>query len=318
MMFYFAPMDGITEYTFRNIYNRHFPGIDKFFAPFIQPNDKPLIVPKEFIEINPENNKNINMVPQILTCDSDGFIKVGKQLAEYGYKEINLNAGCPSKVIVSKGKGSGLLKDIYKLEKFLDGIFSYDWNIDISVKTRLGIDEYDDFFDILEVYSKFPISELIVHPRYRNDFYNGNPRNDEFDKISQFDAFINGKIKICYNGNIFSKKDINQIFTKYRYISNIMIGRGLLSNPALVREIKGGMAMSCSEFIDYHNDLFYEYSLICNNERILLFRMKELWQYWKNIIDDENNIYDSIKTSNDINEYLTQVTKLFDFIKIKS
>ena len=311
-------MDGITEYTFRNVFNRHFPEIDKYYAPFIQPNDKPLIVPKEEIEIIPENNEGINLVPQVLTCDADGFIRIGRRLEEYGYGEINLNAGCPSKVIVSKGKGSGMLADTYKLDRFLDAVFTHDWKADISIKTRLGMDETDDFYEILEVYKKYPISELIIHPRYRSDFYNGIPRYEFFELVSEFDEFTDGRIKVCYNGNIFSKEDADEISVRYPYISNIMLGRGLLANPALVREIKGGDRLNRTEFIAYHNDLYAEFGKVVKNERILLFKMKELWQYWRNIVDVSEGILDMIKTANDIAEYKHRVGILFEQFQIKT
>ena len=318
MKYYFAPMDGITDYIYRKLVWKHFPYWDKLYAPFIQPNDKPVIVPKEEFEIHPDNNVDIPMVPQVLTSSSEGFVKVGKILCDYGYKEINLNIGCPAKIIVSKGKGAGMLKDVYDLERFFDEIFRYDWNIDITVKTRLGLTENADYSEIVAVFSKYPIKELIVHPRFRSDFYNGMPRLEEFEKT--YEVISKNKacnINICYNGNINSIMDLEYICDKYPYINSVMMGRGALSNPALIRKIKGGEDLSLDEFKSFHDDILEAYRSLGFNDKVLMYKMKEMWNYWSNSIELEQDLLKSLRLAGNEKEYIQIMNKVYDCWKIK-
>ncbi|MBQ9936222.1 MAG: tRNA-dihydrouridine synthase family protein [Lachnospiraceae bacterium] len=311
MNYYFAPMEGITDYLYRQIVWRHFPFADKLYAPFIQPNEKPVIVPKEYNEICPENNHGIPMVPQILTRDAEGFIRVGEILESMGYDEINLNLGCPVRLIVSKGKGAGMLADTDYLDEFLDTIFTHNWKCKITVKTRLGLTDNADFNDLLEVYKKYPIHELTIHPRYKSDFYSGEPRLDEFSKVFESP---NTSTKICYNGNINSTSDRDQIICHYPNISSIMCGRGALANPALFRQLKGGKAMSKVEFIDFHNDVYETYKATVAKEKHFLHKMQEMWTYWNQYLQFEMEIIKKIRGVSSVSEYTSVINQLFDSI----
>ncbi len=328
MNYYLAPMEGITDYLYRKIVWKHFPYADKLYAPFIQPNEKPVIVPKEYNEICPDNNKGIPMVPQILTCDAMGFIRVGEILEDMGYKEINLNLGCPVRLIVSKGKGAGMLADLDSLDEFLDTIFSHHWTAKITVKTRLGLTDNADFEDLLRVYAKYPIDELTVHPRYRSDFYSGEPRLEEFQKIfkttnpeaTSISSLHNANIlhnqttKICYNGNINSVADRDVIIEKFPHISSIMCGRGALANPGLFRELKGGEAMSKEEFISFHNDIYDTYMDSVAKEKHFLHKMQEMWTYWNQHFNLDIELMKKLRGVSSISEYTSVVSNLFDYI----
>ncbi len=313
MNYYFAPMEGITDYLYRQIVWRHFPYAEKLYAPFIQPNDKPVIVPKEYNEICPENNQGIPMVPQILTRDAVGFIRVGEILEAMGYDEINLNLGCPVKLIVSKGKGSGMLADTDYLDKFLDTIFNHNWKCKITVKTRLGLTDNADFSDLLEVYSKYPIYELTIHPRYRSDFYSGEPRLNEFGKVFSYTNH-KGPMKICYNGNINSIADRDALLDQYPQISSIMCGRGALANPALFRELKGGNAMTKEEFILFHKDVYDTYMDTVAKEKHFLHKMQEMWTYWNQYLYLELDIMKKIRGVSSISEYTSVINNIFDSV----
>lgn len=318
MNYYFAPMDGITDYLYRQIVWRHFPYADKLYAPFIQPNDKPVIVPKEYNEICMENNKGIPMVPQILTRDALGFVRVGEILEDLGYDEINLNLGCPARLIVSKGKGSGMLADLDALDEFLDAIFKHSWTAKITVKTRLGLTDNADFEDLLKLYSKYPIYELTIHPRFRSDFYSGDPRLDEFSKVkSVMDScshFGLHNTNICYNGNINSISDRDLIADKFPFISSIMCGRGALANPALFRELKGGAKITRQEFIVFHNDVYDTYKSTVAKERHFLHKMQEMWTYWNQHFGFESDAIKKLRGVSSISEYTSVINILFDSI----
>ena len=168
MKYYFAPMEGITGYIYRQVHHQFFPGIDKYFTPFLTPGSKKLMTPKELRDILPDNNEGYHLVPQILTNQAQDFIRLAEELREYGYEEVNLNLGCPSGTVTAKKKGSGFLEFPAQLEKFLDEVFE-NLDMKISVKTRIGKDEPEEFTELLRIYNRFPLEELIVHPRIQSD-----------------------------------------------------------------------------------------------------------------------------------------------------
>ena len=181
-MLYLAPLEGITGYIYRNAYQKYFGGIDRYFTPFIAPAKGKPFRHRELADVRPEHNTGIMVIPQILTNHSEGFIKAAKALTDMGYDEININMGCPSGTVVSKGKGSGMLADPTKLDHFLEEIFAADI-CKISVKTRLGMEFADEFPDILDVLMKYPFTEVIIHPRTREYMEISAPLPEYFEKI---------------------------------------------------------------------------------------------------------------------------------------
>lgn len=167
MEFYFAPLEGITTYIYRNAYSHAFGSADRFFTPFLVPGGKRGLSSKERGEILPQNNEGLHVVPQLLTRNAQDFLKGCRELADYGYQEVNLNLGCPSGTVTSKGRGAGFLADLRGLESFLDEVFA-NVQIEVSIKTRLGMEDISEWEDILALYNQYPLKELIVHPRLRH------------------------------------------------------------------------------------------------------------------------------------------------------
>lgn len=171
-----APMEGLTGAVYRKLHHRFFGGADAYYIPFVTPTVEPKFTDRQLRELAPEVNSGLPVVPQLLSNRSEDFIWAAKALGEMGYSEVNLNLGCPAGTVVGKGKGSGFLKDLYGLEKFLDEVFSADIPVPISIKTRLGWSDTAEFEDILKLYRKYPLSELIVHMRLKTDQYKGEAR----------------------------------------------------------------------------------------------------------------------------------------------
>ncbi len=308
MELYLAPMEGVTGYIYRNAYWRHFPDVDKVYAPFLQPNQKRVLAPKEERDILPENNPGIPLVPQVLTCSADGFKRAVHALEAYGYQEVNLNLGCPSGTVVSKGKGAGMLVDHEKLRQFFETVFSETYQARISVKTRLGMTPEEDYQELLQIFAAFPISELIVHPRYRSDFYKGQTRQSAFEETLHLGH------KVCYNGNIFTKEDYQSVMERYRQedaLTSIMLGRGLLANPALARVLKGETELTAAELRVLHDDVMNSYREHEFGERNTLFKMKELWNYWGTIFEDADRELKQIRKATHYRDYQVAVGRLF-------
>ena len=231
MNLYFAPLEGITNYIYRNTHAEVFGGTDSYYAPFITPSHNEKVNKKGLKDVLPENNV-ANVKVQVLTKDVSGFLKFAQKIEAAGFDEINLNLGCPYPTVVRKGKGSGFLQTPDELDNFLYEIYEKT-NIKISIKTRAGFQSSDELDSLMEIYNKYPISLLIIHPRAREDFYKGVPNMEAFER-----AYNTSKNKVCYNGNIYTKEDYDKIVEKFPDLESVMLGRGAVINPALFREIR--------------------------------------------------------------------------------
>lgn len=318
MKFYFAPLEGVTGYTYRNAFADIFGGIDKYYAPFVSPSVNDRLCGKEIKDLLPENNnQNINLIPQILTNKADYFIKAANQIMEFGYtKEININIGCPSGTVVAKNKGAGFLREPDMMDKFFEEIFDWKNNIlksdvDISVKTRIGVNCSEEFEEIMNVYNRYPISELIIHPRTRAQMYRDVPDKETF----QYAVNVSEN-PLCYNGDINTVEDYRKIVEMFD-IDSVMIGRGLIANPNLVSEIKGGETLNMNMLIDYHNRLYRDFEVIMKSEKHLLFKMKEFWNYISWNFEDEHKCAKLIRKSQNLYKYHQAVDEIFGTMKLK-
>lgn len=305
MKYYLAPMEGITGFIYRNSYEKFFGGIDKYFAPFVVPNSSKSLKTKELRDVLPENNKGINLVPQILTNDSEGFILTAKKLKDLGHNEINLNLGCPSGTVVGKKRGSGFLSHREELDKFLEEIFKID-NMKLSIKTRLGMDKPEEFYELIKIYNKYPMEELIIHPRTRQDFYGNKPNLEVFK-----DAISLSKNPVCYNGDIFTLEDHNKLVEEFKEVDKIMLGRGVLANPALMNEILNNEFMDKNVLKEFHDEIFSKYREVFNEDRNAMFRMKELWGYMIYMFSNNKKYAKKIKKAQKVVDYNQAVTSLF-------
>lgn len=302
MKIYFAPLEGITGYIFRNAFDQIYGHIDKYFAPFISPSSKCSMTARELKDLSPENNRGIDLVPQILACRSDLFIGAAKELKEMGYREINLNLGCPSGTVCSKGKGAGFLPETLQLQAFLDDIYSWSGaeGVKISIKTRLGFFVPEEFYDLVEIFNGFPVSELIVHPRIRSDFYKGEPRR-EFFKY----ALEHVTCPLVYNGNIFTREDYDELCSSFGTVLDpVMTGRGLVGDPSLADKLNG--RASETDFIKFrllHDTLYHGYQKVMSPDINVLYKMKELWSYWSCLFEDNSRDIKRIAKAKKCEEY---------------
>lgn len=297
MNIYAAPMEGITGYVYRRALNEVFGYYDKYFMPFISPNQKGHFSAKEKENLSPDNNAGMYAVPQILTRNADDFIETAKKIAESGYTEVNLNLGCPSRTVVTKGRGAGFLQYPEELKRFLDRIFAWSEReksrgsgCDISIKTRVGMECEEEFDPVLSIYGQLPYKELIVHPRLQADYYKYPVRPHMFKKV--YDSFISrGEdfSRLCYNGDIFTRADAEKMTGLFPGVVCVMIGRGMLSNPGLAREIKTGMKATAEELTKFHDRIYEDLREIMSGPVPTLFKMKELWFYMKDMFDERES-----------------------------
>ena len=232
-----GPFQGITDAPFRNVFKRHFDGIDKFYTPFftgIHKEEHAKNLQGE--EIDPRYNDTATLTPQILSTDAEEILRFAKQCKELGYKEINLNMGCPFPRVANKQRGCGMLPYPDKVETMLDRVFEGIGDVKFSVKCRLGYFKPEEIDDIIPVFNKFPLSELIIHPRIGKQLYKGEADVERFKALMpQINA------PLVYNGDIFSVDSFGRIREAVQPVNCFMLGRGLLANPFLAEEIKDSL-----------------------------------------------------------------------------
>lgn len=282
LTYYFAPLEGVTTYLYRNAHHDFFPGVDAYFAPFLTPKEKKPLSARERKDVLPEHNPNLQLVPQILTNQSEGFLRAAEALAELGYQSVNLNLGCPSGTVFSKGKGAGFLAFQPELERFLEEVYAH-CPISVSIKTRIGVDYEEEWEELLPIFNRFPIHQLIIHPRLRSDFYQNRPHMNVFQ-----DAVRESKNPVVYNGDLRTVEDVERFAAEFPQIQAVMLGRGLIANPALVRQCQGGAPLDRDALRQFHDRLLAEYQAAFSGDRAVLFKMKELWSYMITLFDEES------------------------------
>ena len=309
MKYYMAPMEGLTGYVYRNAYHKFFRPMDRYFTPFIA-NKK--MSNGEIRDLLPEHNKGMHVVPQILTNRSEDFLVVAKEIAQYGYDTVNLNVGCPSGTVVAKGRGAGLLAETEVLDRFLYEIFE-GYAGKISITTRIGMEDENEWQDILAVYEKYPLEELVIHPRVRKDFYKGKPRLDAFSYAMEESGH-----RLCYNRDICSAEDLQDRKEPFPHLDRVILGRGLLCNPFLIEMSKTAddvahdhMQEKKDRLYAFHQEILEGYIQIMSGDRNVLFRMKELWFYLGDCFTNADKYLKKIKKSERLVAYQAAVDALF-------
>ena len=310
MRYDFAPMEGITGALFRRLHHQFFPGVDRYYMPFLSPTRDHVFTPRELREILPENNPDAEVIPQLLTKVPEDFLWAAGELAAMGYQTVNLNLGCPSGTVVAKGKGSGMLADPTALDAFLDAVFSRA-PCAVSVKTRLGLSDPEEFGPLLEIYNHYPLAELIVHPRVQKDGYRHPVRLEAFAPI-----LAASRHPVCFNGGLVTTQDCRDLVGRFSGICGVMIGQGLVANPALVRQIRGGPGADRETLRAFHEALFGGNSQLFGSAHNAMMRMKELWAYLIRLFRDSGPYAKRLRKARDPQTFSQAVDAVFQELEL--
>lgn len=300
MNYYFAPMEGLTDSVYRRVHHTYFPGIHTYYMPFLSPTMHRTLTQREKRELPRADSVSFRAVPQILTKISSDFIWAAEQCAQQGYDEVNLNLGCPSGTVTAKGKGSGMLRDPDGLDRFLDEIF-HDSPLPISVKTRLGFASADEFPRFVEIFNRYPIKELTLHPRVRQAFYAGDVDMESFRYL-----LANTTLPVCYNGNLNNVAQISRIQSEFPQVGSVMMGRGLIGDPGMLTP--GGTTLSALE--SFMDTLLEEYCVAFGSVRNAMFRLKENWRHLLCLFDNSDKLGKQLRKTTDEKEYRQIVTQI--------
>lgn len=302
---YFAPLEGVTDTVYRQVHHAHFTGPVKYFIPFISPTQNLVLTPRERRNVDPQANAGMFAVPQVLTKNAGHFIWAANLLRDLGYEEVNLNAGCPSGTVTAKGKGAALLQRPQELAWFLDEIFARA-PVRVSVKTRIGFSSPDEFGALLALYNRYPIHELIIHPRTREEYYTGGVHRDAYAA-----AEAEARMPLVYNGDLFTPDSCRAFERAHTTTRALMLGRGMLANPALAQTYAGGTPLSKETLQSFHDDLLRAYQA-AYPASVVLGRMREVAKNIACCFDGAEKPLKAARKAGSLAAYEDAVTRLFD------
>ena len=312
MLYECAPMEGVTDYIFRQAQSRLFTPADRYYTPFISPTATHLFTPRQRREFLPEHNEGINIIPQLIGHNAEDFLWAARELKAMGYGEVNFNLGCPSGTVVSKKKGSGLLSELELLEKFFDEVFEKS-PVEISIKTRIGRESAEEFSEILELYNRYPIKELIIHSRLQKQQYKGTP-----DMGAWCTALSESRAPLCYNGDIFDAECGRRFMSDYPQTQSIMLGRGLAANPNLIGELKGAAPVTKSRLEDFHQAVLEGCLGRTLEEKPLLLHLKEFWFYFSCSFEEADKPLKAIRKAQNLSDYNSAVRSFFRQCEVRT
>ena len=296
-------MEGLTDSIYRRLHHKYFPGVDAYCMPFFSPTIHRSLSAKEQRELPPAGD--VPAIPQVLTKNPEDFLWAAGICRDLGYDRVDLNVGCPSGTVVSKGKGAGMLRNTDELDAFLWEIFNR-CPIGISVKTRLGLYEVEEFPELMEVYNRYPIAMLTVHPRLREDYYKHSVRMEGFDY-----ALKSSKNPLCYNGNLNSLQDIQAFHSHYPQVDAVMLGRGLIGDPGML----GGTEVRQLEA--FYAELLDAYTEAFGSARNAMFRLKENWRYLLAHFENSEKLGKKLRKSTDLQEYKEITAQIFETLPFR-
>ncbi|QVY65121.1 tRNA-dihydrouridine synthase [Polaribacter sp. Q13] len=303
-----SPLQGFTDYKFRNAFNHFFGGIDSFYSPYIRLNGKLVIKNSYKKDIQLDNNNELEVIPQIITNDVDEFLFVSKYVRELGYKELNWNLGCPYPMVTKRGMGSGLIADPEKINSILHKIHN-ESDILVSMKMRMGYDTPEEILETLPVLDKYPLKNIAIHARIGKQLYKGGTDLDSFQKCVD-----NTKHKLYYNGDITSVATFKKLQERFPSIDHWMIGRGLIADPFLPSMIKNDTTEYPKNrydlFNEFHDRIFTEYDAALSGPTPIKMKMLGFWEYFSQSFSNPQKTFKKIKKAGNSKKYEIAVKEI--------
>lgn len=305
-----SPLQGFTDFRFRNTFNKYFGGIDTFYSPYIRLNGKLVIKPAYEKDNLPKNNTVPELIPQIMTNNAEEFLFVANYVQSLGYKELNWNLGCPYPMVTKRGMGSGLICQPAKIDEVLDQVHA-ESDITISMKMRMGYENSEEILDVFPILENYPIKNIAIHARIGKQLYKGGVDLDSFQR-----CLDNTNHTIYYNGDITSVAMFNELRERFPTIDHWMIGRGLIANPFLPNMIKNNSDTypenQLEIFGKFHDTLFNEYEQALFGSSHVLIKMLHYWEYFATTFSNSHKTFKKIKKAKNIAAYDKAVRDILD------
>lgn len=310
-----SPLQGFTDFRFRNAFHHYFGGIDTFYAPYIRMNGKMVIKNSYKRDLAIENNDTLEVIPQIMTNSDEEFLFVVKYIQELGYKELNWNLGCPYPMVTKQGMGSGLICNPEKIDHILDRVHS-ETDITVSMKMRMGYETPEEIQDVFPILDKYPLKNIAIHARIGKQLYKGGVDLDSFQKCVD-----NTKHKLYYNGDITSVTSFKELQERFPSIDHWMIGRGLIADPFLPQMIKDNTTTypenSMQIFKEFHDTIFQQYDEFLSGPTPIRMKMLGFWEYFAQSFDNPQKVFKLIKKAKNLKSYEVAIAEIFANKKFK-
>ena len=304
-----SPLQGFTDFRFRNAFHKHFGGIDTFYSPYIKLNGKLVVKGSYERDILPENNTTLEVIPQIITNDAEEFLFVAKYVQQFGYKELNWNLGCPYPMVAKCGMGSGLIRNTDQIEHILKRVHN-ETDIIVSMKMRMGYENPTEILDVFPILEQYPIKNIAIHARIGKQLYKGGVDLDSFQK-----CLDTSKQKIYYNGDITSVAKFNELQERFPSIDHWMIGRGLIADPFLPSMIKNNTTEYPKNRLEifeaFHDEIYREYDAYLQGPTPIRMKMLGFWEYFSESFSNPQKTFKKIKKAGNSKNYEAAVKEIF-------
>ena len=304
-----SPLQGFTDFRFRNAFHKHFGGIDTFYSPYIKLNGKLVVKGSYERDILPENNDTLEVIPQIITNDAEEFLFVAKYVQQFGYKELNWNLGCPYPMVAKCGMGSGLISNTSQIEHILKRVHN-ETDIIVSMKMRMGYENPTEILDVFPVLEQYPIKNIAIHARIGKQLYKGGVDLDSFQK-----CLDTSKQKIYYNGDITSVAKFKELQERFPSIDHWMIGRGLIADPFLPSMIKNNTTEYPKNRLEifeaFHDEIYREYDAYLQGPTPIRMKMLGFWEYFSESFSNPQKTFKKIKKAGNSKNYEAAVKEIF-------
>ena len=304
-----SPLQGFTDFRFRNAFHKHFGGIDTFYSPYIKLNGKLVVKGSYERDILPENNNTLEVIPQIITNDAEEFLFVAKYVQQFGYKELNWNLGCPYPMVAKCGMGSGLISNTSQIEHILKRVHN-ETDIIVSMKMRMGYENPTEILDVFPILEQYPIKNIAIHARIGKQLYKGGVDLDSFQK-----CLDTSKQKIYYNGDITSVVKFKELQERFPSIDHWMIGRGLIADPFLPSMIKNNTSEYPKNrfeiFEAFHDEIYREYDAYLQGPTPIRMKMLGFWEYFSESFSNPQKTFKKIKKAGNSKNYEAAVKEIF-------
>ena len=275
---HFAPLQGYTDAIYRSAHARIFGGIASYYTPFVRLEHGDFRR-KDVRELDADNNRGVNLTPQLIASTPEKILRILALFIEKGYKNVDINLGCPFPTLAKRHNGAGLLPYPDEVKALLMAAIEAHPEIQFSVKMRLGWEDANECMALLPLLNSLPLSHITMHPRLGKQQYKGEVDLEAFQRF-----YAECEKPLIYNGDLLTLDDINTISNRFPRLGGLMIGRGLLANPALAIEYQQGAPLSLKEKIEkirlLHADVFSQYgNLLEGGDLRLLTKMRTFWEY---------------------------------------
>ncbi len=303
-----SPLQGFTDFRFRNAFHHYFGGIDTFYAPYIRLDGKMVVKNSYQRDLLPEHNNTLEVIPQVITNDADEFLFVAKYVQELGYKELNWNLGCPYPMVTKRGMGSGLICDPAKIDNILDRAHS-ETDILVSMKMRMGYENSNEILDAFPILDKYPLKNIAIHARIGKQLYKGGVDLDAFER-----CVTSTKHKLYYNGDITSVEAFKNMQDRFPSIDHFMIGRGLIADPFLPSMIKKDTTEYPKDrwkiFSEFHDTIYEQYDAALSGPTPIKMKMQGFWSYFSESFSNPQKTFKKIKKANNPKAYKLAVSEI--------